>query len=82
MLKREPVGSFVVRQSSQPGCFALSVRVPQNLNNNSSDVSHYLILHTANGGYKLKVKIITMLSTDPAKPYLLAGHTRPLYMNF
>lgn len=50
VLSRQSPGSFLVRQSStKPGCFALSLRVP-----NAQKVSHYLILRTSRG-YKIKV---------------------------
>lgn len=52
VLGQEPIGSFLVRQSStKPGCFALSLRVPRSLQ--PSGIAHYLIMHT-NRGYKIK----------------------------
>ncbi|CAG5116505.1 unnamed protein product [Candidula unifasciata] len=52
ILQQEEVGSFIVRDSSShPGCYALSVRVPKF--ENSSGISHYLILRT-HRGVKLK----------------------------
>lgn len=51
VLSRQPVGSFLVRQSTtKPGCFALSLRVPPP----APKVAHYLILRTIRG-YKIKV---------------------------
>ncbi|XP_067658398.1 tensin homolog isoform X1 [Haliotis asinina] len=52
ILQQEDVGSFIVRDSTtHPGCFALSVRVPKY--ENSSGISHYLIIKTQRG-VKLK----------------------------
>jgi len=52
VLGQEPVGSFMVREStSKPGCFALSLRVPQEFQ--PLGIAHYLILRT-NKGYKIK----------------------------
>ncbi|RUS74722.1 hypothetical protein EGW08_017518, partial [Elysia chlorotica] len=52
ILQQEEVGAFVVRDSStHPGCYALSVRVPRF--ENSSGISHYLIMRTQRG-VKLK----------------------------
>ncbi|XP_076318382.1 EGFR adapter protein-like [Tachypleus tridentatus] len=52
LLANEPVGSFMVRNStSKPGCFALSLRVP--LTFQPSGIAHYLILKTFRG-YKIK----------------------------
>ncbi|XP_037566768.1 tensin-2 [Dermacentor silvarum] len=52
VLSQEPIGSFLVRQSStKPGCFALSLRVPRSVQ--PSGIAHYLIMHT-NRGYKIK----------------------------
>lgn len=53
VLEQEPVGSFMVREStSKPGCFALSLRVPRDFH--QSGIAHYLIMRT-NRGYKIKV---------------------------
>ena len=54
LLGQEEIGSFVVRDStSQPGCYALSVKVPKY--DNPTGISHFLIMrHRA--GYRLKVK--------------------------
>lgn len=55
VLGQEPVGAFMVREStSKPGCFALSLRVPQEFQ--PLGIAHYLILRT-NKGYKIKVNI-------------------------
>ena len=52
VLKREPIGSFIVRESTTKlGCYALSLRVPKS--HNSLGIVHYLIIHT-NKGYKIK----------------------------
>uniref|UniRef100_A0A146M7E3 SH2 domain-containing protein 5 n=1 Tax=Lygus hesperus TaxID=30085 RepID=A0A146M7E3_LYGHE len=52
VLGQEPVGSFMVREStSKPGCFALSLRVPVDFQ--PLGIAHYLILRT-NKGYKIK----------------------------
>ncbi|KAK3921766.1 Tensin-4, partial [Frankliniella fusca] len=52
VLGREPVGSFMVRESTTKlGCFALSLRVPRDFQ--PSGIAHYLILRT-NKGYKIK----------------------------
>lgn len=52
VLGQEPVGSFMVREStSKPGCFALSLRVPHEFQ--PLGIAHYLILRT-NKGYKIK----------------------------
>ncbi|XP_054722246.1 EGFR adapter protein-like [Uloborus diversus] len=52
VLGQEPVGSFMVREStSKPGCFALSLRVPREFH--QSGIAHYLIMRT-NRGYKIK----------------------------
>lgn len=53
VLGREPVGAFMVREStSKPGCFALSLRVPRDFQ--PTGIAHYLIMRT-NKGYKIKV---------------------------
>lgn len=60
VLEQEPVGSFMVREStSKPGCFALSLRVPRDFH--QSGIAHYLIMRT-NRGYKIKVKICYFVS--------------------
>ncbi|XP_071043920.1 uncharacterized protein [Parasteatoda tepidariorum] len=62
ILNQEPVGSFMVREStSKPGCFALSLRVPREYHR--SGIAHYLILRT-HRGYKIKgfTKDFTTLS--------------------
>ncbi|CAL4086986.1 unnamed protein product [Meganyctiphanes norvegica] len=52
VLSREPVGAFMVREStSKPGCFALSLRVPRDFT--VSGIAHYLIVKNSNG-YKIK----------------------------
>ncbi|GFQ91803.1 SH2 domain-containing protein, partial [Trichonephila clavata] len=52
VLAEKPEGSFIVRKSTtKPGCFALSLRVPQE--KNPTGIAHYLILQT-NKGYKIK----------------------------
>ncbi|XP_044726847.1 tensin-4-like, partial [Chrysoperla carnea] len=52
VLDREPVGAFMVREStSKPGCYALSLRVPRDFQ--PSGIAHYLIIRT-NKGYKIK----------------------------
>lgn len=54
VLGREPVGAFMVRESTTKlGCFALSLRVPRDFQ--PSGIAHYLILRT-NKGYKIKVR--------------------------
>ena len=53
VLSHEPVGAFMVREStSKPGCYALSLRVPRDFT--VSGIAHYLIVKT-NKGYKIKV---------------------------
>ncbi|XP_046405724.1 tensin-1-like [Ischnura elegans] len=52
VLGQEPVGAFMVREStSKPGCYALSLRVPKDFQ--QSGIAHYLIMRT-NKGYKIK----------------------------
>ncbi|XP_066995584.1 EGFR adapter protein [Anabrus simplex] len=52
VLGQEPVGAFMVREStSKPGCYALSLRVPRDFQ--PSGIAHYLIMRT-NKGYKIK----------------------------
>ncbi|CAL4130290.1 unnamed protein product [Meganyctiphanes norvegica] len=52
VLSREPVGAFMVREStSKPGCYALSLRVPRDFT--VSGIAHYLIVKNCNG-YKIK----------------------------
>ncbi|XP_068219063.1 EGFR adapter protein-like isoform X1 [Palaemon carinicauda] len=52
VLSHEPVGAFMVREStSKPGCYALSLRVPRDFT--VSGIAHYLIVKT-NRGYKIK----------------------------
>lgn len=52
ILQQEPVGAFLVREStSKPGCYALSVRVPKECQKPS--IAHYLITQT-NRGFKIK----------------------------
>lgn len=53
VLGQEPVGAFMVRESTtKPGCFALSLRVPQEFH--PLGIAHYLILRTTKG-FKIKV---------------------------
>ncbi|CAB3375448.1 Hypothetical predicted protein [Cloeon dipterum] len=53
VLAQEPVGSFMVRESTTKfGCYALSLRVPRDFQ--PSGIAHYLILRT-NRGYRIKV---------------------------
>lgn len=83
ILSQEEVGSFIVRDSTtHPGCFALSVRVPKF--ENSSGISHYLILKT-HRGVRLKVSILSLFtrrvvpslfSTD-----LFTSHNAPPALN-
>jgi tensin len=55
VLAQEPVGSFMVRESTTKiGCYALSLRVPRDFQ--QSGIAHYLILRT-NRGYRIKVCI-------------------------
>lgn len=59
VLRQEPVGAFMVREStSKPGCFALSLRVPRDFQ--PSGIAHYLILRT-NKGFKIKVCCFTII---------------------
>uniref|UniRef100_T1IJ98 SH2 domain-containing protein n=1 Tax=Strigamia maritima TaxID=126957 RepID=T1IJ98_STRMM len=52
VLSQEPVGAFMVRESTtKPGCYALSLRVPREFQ--PSGIAHYLIMKT-NKGYKIK----------------------------
>lgn len=54
ILQQEPIGSFLVRSStSKPGCYALSVRVPNGKEGSSVAIAHYLITQT-NRGFKIK----------------------------
>lgn len=65
VLGQEPVGAFMVRESTtKPGCFALSLRVPQEFH--SLGIAHYLILRT-NKGFKIKVNIIQICRCVSAK---------------
>ncbi|VDM23414.1 unnamed protein product [Hydatigera taeniaeformis] len=51
-------GSFLVRDSvTQPGCWALSVRVPTHVN--CAGITHYLIQHSKHG-VKLKAFVCTI----------------------
>lgn len=55
VLAQEPVGSFMVRESTTKiGCYALSLRVPRDFQ--PSGIAHYLIMRT-NRGYRIKVRI-------------------------
>ncbi|GLG96539.1 Tensin-3 [Gryllus bimaculatus] len=55
VLGQEPVGAFMVREStSKPGCYALSLRVPRDFQ--PSGIAHYLIMRT-NKGYKIKTEV-------------------------
>lgn len=57
VLSQEPVGAFMVREStSKPGCYALSLRVPRDFT--VSGIAHYLIVKT-NKGYKIKVWMLS-----------------------
>ncbi|XP_018321271.1 tensin-4 [Agrilus planipennis] len=52
VLSQEPVGAFMVRESTtKPGCYALSLRVPRNFQ--PSGIAHYLIIRT-NKGFRIK----------------------------
>lgn len=52
VLSQEPVGAFMVRESTtKHGCYALSLRVPRDFQ--VSGIAHYLILKTVKG-YKIK----------------------------
>uniref|UniRef100_A0A182YQ15 SH2 domain-containing protein n=2 Tax=Anopheles stephensi TaxID=30069 RepID=A0A182YQ15_ANOST len=52
LLIDKPPGSFLVRKStSQPDCYALSLRVPPG---SGPRIAHYLIVRTATDGYKIK----------------------------
>lgn len=54
VLGQEPVGAFMVRESTtKPGCYALSLRVPRDFQ--PSGIAHYLIMRT-NKGFKIKVR--------------------------
>jgi len=64
VLGQEPVGAFMVREStSKPGCYALSLRVPRDFQ--PSGIAHYLIMRT-NKGYKIKVCIILTTRKPPS----------------
>lgn len=53
VLRNEPIGSFIVRESTtKAGCFALSLRVPKEFKR--LGIAHYLILKCGRG-YKIKV---------------------------
>ncbi|KAK4881558.1 hypothetical protein RN001_004877 [Aquatica leii] len=52
VLGQEPVGAFMVRESTtKQGCYALSLRVPRSFQ--PSGIAHYLIIRT-NKGFKIK----------------------------
>ncbi|CAL8095315.1 unnamed protein product [Orchesella dallaii] len=52
VLRNEPIGSFIVRESTtKAGCFALSLRVPKEFKR--LGIAHYLILKSGRG-YKIK----------------------------
>ena len=78
MLEREPLGSFMVRESeSVPGNLALSLRVPRTFLHHG--IAHYIILKTRDG-YKIKAStaiIKTMVWIN--KKYL---HSRTLIKMF
>lgn len=53
MLQNTPFGAFIVRYSTtKQNCYALSVRVP--FEYQPSGISHYLIMSTPNGTFKIK----------------------------
>lgn len=53
VLAQEPLGSFLVRESTtRHGCFALTLRVPTS--HHSSGIAHYLVLKNSRGLFKLK----------------------------
>lgn len=69
ILQQEDVGSFIVRDSTtHPGCFALSVRVPKF--ENTSGITHYLILKTQRG-----VKLKGLDKEWPTLTALVTHHT-------
>ena len=69
ILRQEPVGSFLVRQStSKPGCYALSVRVPKDKSHSTSGIAHYLITQS-NRGFKIKVSLFFLLFKMTANQY-------------
>lgn len=60
VLGQEPVGAFMVRESTTKlGCYALSLRVPRSFQ--PSGIAHYLIIRT-NKGFKIKVNIFYYLN--------------------
>ncbi|CAH1173638.1 unnamed protein product [Phaedon cochleariae] len=75
ILAREPVGAFMVRQStSKPGCFALSLRVPRTFQ--PTGIAHYLIVRV-NKSYKIKgftkefISLTSLITHHSVMPELL-----------
>ena len=60
MLAGSAIGSFAVRSSSsRPGCYALSISVPVQVQ--PSGVAHYLIIRTSHGSFKIKVRRLSVM---------------------
>ena len=54
ILSQQEIGSFLIRDSTtHPGCYALSVKVPKY--DNPTGISHYLVMRTERGSFRLKV---------------------------
>ncbi len=59
ILSYQTEGGFIVRRSSSnPGCYALSLKARQG-------IVHYLIENVQPSGFRIQVRIVTLIASDP-----------------
>lgn len=78
ILRQEPIGAFMVRESTSKPCFALSLRVPTDFQ--PSGIAHYLILRTTKG-YKIKVIMSNRYTYAICMPIRNNSKTAQIYQN-